>query len=72
MPFLTGRRLFDSCRETGAVQHLPVLARAGGRQTGVAQNGGLVSGNRKGPLVQIDTAAAQARKMREAYPHMYD
>jgi uncharacterized protein len=26
----------------------------------------------KGPLVQIDTAAALARKMREAYPHMYD
>lgn len=26
----------------------------------------------KGPLVQIDTVAAQARKMRESYPHMYD
>ena len=26
----------------------------------------------KGPLVQIDTAQAQAREMREAYPEMYE
>src|SRR5579862_1871668 len=50
MPFLAGRRLFDSSGETGAVQNLPVLAGAGGRQTRVAQDSGLVSGNRKGRI----------------------
>src|ERR1700675_1331453 len=50
MSFLAGRRLFDSFRQAGAVQNLSVLAGVGGRQARVAQDGGLVSGNRKGRI----------------------
>src|SRR5882762_7298147 len=41
MPFSARRWLLDSSRETYAVPRFSVLAGTGGRQTGVAQDGGV-------------------------------
>jgi len=65
------RRLLHPSGETHPMPHLSILAGTAGKPPGMEQNRPLVPGIGKGRLIRIESARAQAREMREAYPALY-